>query len=231
MSTILVLTELKWAHRWRRFGMFFILQMVLIVWRPEPCAGTLWASSLIGSFAYNFSQPNMKTSVKLIHARYNRDVLSCWRVCELLKMFWSPGFHYCSVSSLFSPSFLTFLLLFLFLSVFLFVLGFVFSFKFCWVSQHHCWVCQLLLVLWQKLSGLVESITGNWWSQWGCHCRWSIAYILLLKVSEHAYDCHCYSDCSLVLFLPLLSLFSMVGSPLSYACWLVAVLSSNLKYW
>jgi hypothetical protein len=33
------------------------------------------------------------------------------------------------------------------------------------------------------------------------------------------------------LFLPLLSLFSMVGSPLSYACWLVAVLSSNLKYW
>lgn len=33
-------------------------------------AGTLWASSLLGSFAYNFSQPGVKTSVKLIHARY-----------------------------------------------------------------------------------------------------------------------------------------------------------------
>ncbi len=155
MSTILVLTELKWAHRWRRFGMFFILQMVLIVWRPEPCAGTLWASSLIGSFAYNFSQPNMKTSVKLIHARYNRDVLSCWRVCELLKMFWSPGFHYCSVSSLFSPSFLTFLLLFLFVSVFLFVLGFLSSpLSFVELASimaefaSYCWSCDRNSVGW-----------------------------------------------------------------------------------
>jgi hypothetical protein len=48
---------------------------------------------------------------------------------------------------------------------------FVFSFKFCWVSQHHGWVCQLLLFLWQKLSGLVESNAGSWWSQWGCHGR------------------------------------------------------------
>ncbi len=38
-------------------------------------AGTLWASSLLGSFAYNFSQPYMKTSVKLIHARYISDAL------------------------------------------------------------------------------------------------------------------------------------------------------------
>ncbi len=172
MSTILVLTELKWAHRWRRFGMFFILQTVLIVWRAEPCAGTLWASSLIGSFAYNFSQPNMKTSVKLIHARYNRDVLSCWRVCELLKMFWSPGFHYCSVSSLFSL--LSYIFASLSLSFCVPVCSWVFVFyvKFCWVSQHHGWVCQLLLVLWQKLSGLVESNARNWWSQWGCHGRW-----------------------------------------------------------
>lgn len=32
--------------------------------------GTLWASGIVGSMAYNWSQPNMKTSVKIIHARY-----------------------------------------------------------------------------------------------------------------------------------------------------------------
>ncbi|KAG6431179.1 hypothetical protein SASPL_109256 [Salvia splendens] len=30
--------------------------------------GTLWASGILGSMAYNWSQPNMKTSVKIIHA-------------------------------------------------------------------------------------------------------------------------------------------------------------------
>ncbi|CAM6040911.1 unnamed protein product [Sphagnum compactum] len=38
--------------------------------------GTLWASSLLGSFAYNFSQPYMKTSVKLIHARLHAQALT-----------------------------------------------------------------------------------------------------------------------------------------------------------
>jgi len=38
--------------------------------------GTLWATSLIGSFAYNFSQPGMKTSVKLIHARLHAQALT-----------------------------------------------------------------------------------------------------------------------------------------------------------
>ena len=38
--------------------------------------GTLWASSLLGSFAYNFSQPGMKTSVKLIHARLHAQALT-----------------------------------------------------------------------------------------------------------------------------------------------------------
>ena len=33
-------------------------------------SGTLWLSGLAGSIAYNWSQPNMKTSVKIIHARY-----------------------------------------------------------------------------------------------------------------------------------------------------------------
>jgi hypothetical protein len=31
--------------------------------------GSLWLSGIAGSIAYNWSQPNMKTSVKIIHAR------------------------------------------------------------------------------------------------------------------------------------------------------------------
>ncbi|CAL5346937.1 unnamed protein product [Camellia sinensis] len=31
--------------------------------------GCLWLSGITGSIAYNWSQPNMKTSVRLIHAR------------------------------------------------------------------------------------------------------------------------------------------------------------------
>jgi hypothetical protein len=38
--------------------------------------GSLWATSLLGSFAYNFSQPGMKTSVKLIHARLHAQALT-----------------------------------------------------------------------------------------------------------------------------------------------------------
>jgi hypothetical protein len=49
--------------------------------------GTLWASSLIGSFAYNFSQPHMKTSVKLIHARYTSQCSFCFTIYEVLNMF------------------------------------------------------------------------------------------------------------------------------------------------
>jgi hypothetical protein len=32
--------------------------------------GTLWLSAIVGSIAYNWSRPGMKTSVKLIHARF-----------------------------------------------------------------------------------------------------------------------------------------------------------------
>ncbi len=35
------------------------------------CAGTLWASSVAGSFAYNFSRP-IPTSLKLIHSCVHR---------------------------------------------------------------------------------------------------------------------------------------------------------------
>ncbi|KAL6503400.1 hypothetical protein OROGR_025323 [Orobanche gracilis] len=38
--------------------------------------GTLWASGVVGSLAYNWSQPNMKTSVKLIHARLHAQALT-----------------------------------------------------------------------------------------------------------------------------------------------------------
>lgn len=38
--------------------------------------GCLWLSGIAGSIAYNWSQPNMKTSVKIIHARYD-NILTC----------------------------------------------------------------------------------------------------------------------------------------------------------
>ncbi|ERN02265.1 hypothetical protein AMTRI_Chr02g222650 [Amborella trichopoda] len=38
--------------------------------------GALWLSGLAGSFAYNWSQPNMKTSVKIIHARLHAQALT-----------------------------------------------------------------------------------------------------------------------------------------------------------
>ncbi|GLJ10758.1 hypothetical protein SUGI_0134410 [Cryptomeria japonica] len=38
--------------------------------------GSLWLAGLAGSFAYNWSQPNMKTSVKIIHARLHSQFLT-----------------------------------------------------------------------------------------------------------------------------------------------------------
>ncbi|KAL2632283.1 hypothetical protein R1flu_016969 [Riccia fluitans] len=38
--------------------------------------GSLWAASVVGSFAYNFSNRNMKTSVKVIHARLHAQALT-----------------------------------------------------------------------------------------------------------------------------------------------------------
>ncbi|KAH6768594.1 Hypoxia-responsive family protein [Perilla frutescens var. hirtella] len=38
--------------------------------------GALWASGIVGSMAYNWSQPNMKTSVKIIHARLHAQALT-----------------------------------------------------------------------------------------------------------------------------------------------------------
>ncbi|ONK61607.1 uncharacterized protein A4U43_C08F31720 [Asparagus officinalis] len=38
--------------------------------------GCLWLSAIGGSFAYNWSRPNMKTSVKIIHARLNAQALT-----------------------------------------------------------------------------------------------------------------------------------------------------------
>ncbi|KAK9139336.1 hypothetical protein Scep_009017 [Stephania cephalantha] len=38
--------------------------------------GCLWLSGIAGSIAYNWSQPNMKTSVRLIHARLHAQALT-----------------------------------------------------------------------------------------------------------------------------------------------------------
>ncbi|KMZ70007.1 Hypoxia-responsive family protein-like [Zostera marina] len=38
--------------------------------------GCLWLSGVTGSVAYNWSQPAMKTSVKLIHARLHAQALT-----------------------------------------------------------------------------------------------------------------------------------------------------------
>ncbi|XP_008807317.1 uncharacterized protein LOC103719721 [Phoenix dactylifera] len=38
--------------------------------------GCLWLSGIGSSIAYNWSQPNMKTSVKIIHARLHAQALT-----------------------------------------------------------------------------------------------------------------------------------------------------------
>ncbi|KAG5223500.1 hypothetical protein IMY05_C0839000700 [Salix suchowensis] len=38
--------------------------------------GCLWISGIVGSSAYNWSKPNMKTSVKIIHARLHAQALT-----------------------------------------------------------------------------------------------------------------------------------------------------------
>lgn len=42
----------------------------LLICFPLKKKGCLWLSGITGSIAYNWSQPGMKTSVKIIHARY-----------------------------------------------------------------------------------------------------------------------------------------------------------------
>ncbi|XP_004230251.1 uncharacterized protein [Solanum lycopersicum] len=38
--------------------------------------GSLWLSGIVGSVAYNWSKPSMKTSVRLIHARLHAQALT-----------------------------------------------------------------------------------------------------------------------------------------------------------
>ncbi|KAL5701290.1 hypothetical protein ACHQM5_026640 [Ranunculus cassubicifolius] len=47
-----------------------------IVEHKLRAVGCLWLSSVAGSLAYNWSRPNMKTSVKLIHARLHAQGLT-----------------------------------------------------------------------------------------------------------------------------------------------------------
>lgn len=48
-------------------GLFFFLFELFVLNFREGC---LWLSGITGSIAYNWSQPAMKTSVKIVHARY-----------------------------------------------------------------------------------------------------------------------------------------------------------------
>jgi hypothetical protein len=78
--------------------------------------------------------------------------------------------------------------------------------------------------------------------------RWSIPLVLLVKVPEHVYDCHCHSNCSSLVFcgLVLSFLYSWVFFfsclPLCYQIWHIQDLiigspvtffqvDSNFKYW
>ncbi|XP_073047511.1 uncharacterized protein [Primulina eburnea] len=47
-----------------------------IVENKLRAVGILWASGIVGSMAYNWSQPNMKPSVKIIHARLHAQALT-----------------------------------------------------------------------------------------------------------------------------------------------------------
>ncbi|XP_078436008.1 uncharacterized protein LOC144706817 [Wolffia australiana] len=47
-----------------------------VVANKLKAVGCLWVSGITGSVAYNWSQPAMKTSVKLIHARLHAQALT-----------------------------------------------------------------------------------------------------------------------------------------------------------
>ncbi|XP_042475312.1 uncharacterized protein LOC122057327 [Macadamia integrifolia] len=47
-----------------------------IVEHKLRAVGCLWLSGITGSIAYNWSQPNMKTSVRIIHARLHAQALT-----------------------------------------------------------------------------------------------------------------------------------------------------------
>ncbi|KAJ4969140.1 hypothetical protein NE237_015841 [Protea cynaroides] len=47
-----------------------------IVENKLRAVGSLWLSGIVGSIAYNWSQPNMKTSVRIIHARLHAQGLT-----------------------------------------------------------------------------------------------------------------------------------------------------------
>ncbi|KAI4378933.1 hypothetical protein MLD38_016350 [Melastoma candidum] len=47
-----------------------------IVEHKLRAVGSLWLSGIAGSIAYNWSRPDMKTSVKIIHARLHAQALT-----------------------------------------------------------------------------------------------------------------------------------------------------------
>jgi hypothetical protein len=72
---------------------------------------------------------------------------------------------------------------------------------------------------------------GSWWSCWGCCISWSIPYMLLLKISEHAYGLLC-STCSPVFDFILAFVFcALLGFHFLFlhVCWCVDDMLSDLK--
>lgn len=49
---------------------FVFVLMKFVGSELELLIGCLWLSGISGSIAYNWSKPAMKTSVRIIHARY-----------------------------------------------------------------------------------------------------------------------------------------------------------------
>nr|BAJ98613.1 predicted protein [Hordeum vulgare subsp. vulgare] len=59
------------------------LNPISFCFRRVGFAGTLWLTGIAGSIAYNWSRPGMKTSVKLIHARFVPSVCGEGNCCKL----------------------------------------------------------------------------------------------------------------------------------------------------
>lgn len=108
-STMESLREWVVEHKLRTVGnnldfvfYIYILIQISCVSFPDPWCwamdwiaveGCLWLSGIAGSFAYNWSQPNMKTSVKIIHARYVSP-LPVWGENQKTKAKWRKGFKF-----------------------------------------------------------------------------------------------------------------------------------------